>query len=205
MVVRSLVGAVAVVTLLGTAAAVLPEHSASKPAEASRSEPIFGRLAPPQSSSPTQASPEQADAAHQTLLKLAAYTVPADPEPAAAAPVPQSAAPTAPTPRVDTAVATSPPPTPGAQTESHPASVYQALLTPQSAPEPATTRQARHQDGAVNINKAPVAVLDHLPGAGRIGDAIVRRRPYRSIEDLVSRRVLRKAALARIRPFITVD
>lgn len=205
MVLRSLVGAVAMVALLGFVAAVLPEHSASKTAEASRLEPMFGRLAPPQSSSPAQAKPEQADAAHQTLLKLAAYTVPVDPEPIAAAPVPQPAAAMGATPRAETALATSPPPTPAARTESHPASAYQALLTPQSAPEPATTHQARHQDEAVNINKAPVSALDHLPGAGRIGDAIVRRRPYRSVDDLVSRRVLRKSALARIRPFITVD
>ncbi len=52
---------------------------------------------------------------------------------------------------------------------------------------------AKHPPGAaVNINNASVQVLDHLRGGGHIGQAIARHRPYRSIEELVNKRVLRR-------------
>lgn len=57
----------------------------------------------------------------------------------------------------------------------------------------------------LNINKAPANALDHLPGAGRIGQAIVRRRPYRTVDDLIHKRVLRASLFNRIRSSITVE
>jgi DNA uptake protein ComE-like DNA-binding protein len=73
------------------------------------------------------------------------------------------------------------------------------MLSPPTATPPVTS--SNH----ININRAPVAVLDHIPGGGRIGLAIARRRPYATIEDLVRKRVLRKTAFERIRWVIAVN
>lgn len=51
----------------------------------------------------------------------------------------------------------------------------------------------------VDINNAPVEAMDHLPGAGRIGLAIARHRPYRSVEDLLTKRVVRRSVYEKIR------
>jgi DNA uptake protein ComE-like DNA-binding protein len=55
------------------------------------------------------------------------------------------------------------------------------------------------REGAVDINVASVEMLDHIDGAGRIGRAIARHRPYRSVEDLVRKRVIRKDVFERIK------
>ncbi len=57
----------------------------------------------------------------------------------------------------------------------------------------------------VDINKATQTILDHLPGRGHIGHAIIAHRPYRSIEELVSRRVLRSSDFQRVRSQITAN
>lgn len=51
----------------------------------------------------------------------------------------------------------------------------------------------------VDINNATVEAMDHLPGAGRIGLAIARHRPYRSVEDLLTKRVVRRSVYEKIR------
>ncbi len=58
-----------------------------------------------------------------------------------------------------------------------------------AAPGPQAKRVSA---GGVNINNASVEALDHLRGGGHIGQAIARHRPYRSVEDLVKKRVLRR-------------
>lgn len=67
------------------------------------------------------------------------------------------------------------------------------------------TRTGATPGGGVNINTASVETLNHLPGAGRIGRAIVRHRPYASIKDLLDHRVLRAREYARIKPLLTVE
>ncbi|MCW6509762.1 helix-hairpin-helix domain-containing protein [Lichenifustis flavocetrariae] len=57
----------------------------------------------------------------------------------------------------------------------------------------------------ININTASTEVLDHLPGAGRIGHAIVTHRPYRAVGDLVRKRVLRTSDFQKIQSVIRVD
>ena len=57
----------------------------------------------------------------------------------------------------------------------------------------------------VNINNASIEALDHLAGAGRIGLMIVKHRPYRSIEDLLRKRVLRKSVYEKIRDHVAVQ
>ncbi len=45
---------------------------------------------------------------------------------------------------------------------------------------------------SININNASIEALNHLPGAGRIGQAIASHRPYHSVEDLLKKRVVRR-------------
>lgn len=52
---------------------------------------------------------------------------------------------------------------------------------------------------AVDLNTASIETMDHLDGAGRIGLAIARHRPYRSVEDLLSKRVVRRSVYEKIR------
>jgi DNA uptake protein ComE-like DNA-binding protein len=54
----------------------------------------------------------------------------------------------------------------------------------------------------LDINTASPDELDRL--AGRIGKAIVRGRPYQSIDDLVSKRVLNRGTFGQIKDRITV-
>ena len=54
----------------------------------------------------------------------------------------------------------------------------------------------------MDINTASSDELDRL--AGRIGKAIVRGRPYQSIDDLVSKRVLNRGTFGQIKDRITV-
>lgn len=51
----------------------------------------------------------------------------------------------------------------------------------------------------VNLNTASVEALNHIPGASNIGRAIVSHRPYRSVEELLSRRVLRSSDFQRVK------
>jgi DNA uptake protein ComE-like DNA-binding protein len=54
----------------------------------------------------------------------------------------------------------------------------------------------------VDINTAPSDELDRL--ARRIGKAIVRGRPYKSIDELVSKRVLTRGTFGQIKDRIMV-
>jgi DNA uptake protein ComE-like DNA-binding protein len=56
----------------------------------------------------------------------------------------------------------------------------------------------------VDLNKATLDQLNDLRGAGRIGRAIIRGRPYASSEDLVEKRVLRRSTYERVKDQITV-
>ncbi|MDX7953623.1 helix-hairpin-helix domain-containing protein [Lichenihabitans sp. Uapishka_5] len=51
----------------------------------------------------------------------------------------------------------------------------------------------------LDINTASVEALDNMAGAGHIGRTIVQHRPYRSVEDLVGKRVIRKSVYDRIK------
>jgi hypothetical protein len=58
-------------------------------------------------------------------------------------------------------------------------------------------------DERLDINTASIQQLDRA-GAGRVGKAIARRRPYNDIEDLVRRRVLTRADFKQIRDRLVV-
>ena len=58
----------------------------------------------------------------------------------------------------------------------------------------------------ISINSASLTQLELLPGVGPVTAAkIVERRPYSSVEDLVSRRAIGEATLAKIINLISLD
>jgi DNA uptake protein ComE-like DNA-binding protein len=67
-----------------------------------------------------------------------------------------------------------------------------------------SNRTAR-EGGTLDLNRATAEELDKLPGAARIGKAIVRGRPYSAPDDLVRKRILTKEAFARIKDQIAVS
>lgn len=60
-------------------------------------------------------------------------------------------------------------------------------------------------EAPVDLNKGSVEELNKLSGAGSLGRAIVRGRPYKSVEDLVKKRVVRRTAFERIKDQVTVQ
>ncbi|MCJ2054458.1 ComEA family DNA-binding protein [Methylobacterium sp. J-070] len=69
--------------------------------------------------------------------------------------------------------------------------------TANSANEPAAT------GGSVDLNSASVEQLNAL-GAGMIGKRIIEFRPYASVDDLVTRRVLKRSDVETIKGAVTV-
>jgi competence protein ComEA len=57
----------------------------------------------------------------------------------------------------------------------------------------------------ININSALVEELDTLPGVGKVtADKIIQNRPYESIEDLVTKKVVNKTVFEKIKEMITI-
>jgi DNA uptake protein ComE-like DNA-binding protein len=56
----------------------------------------------------------------------------------------------------------------------------------------------------VDLNTAPVVDLNRLRGGGNIGRAIVAKRPYAQVSDLLTKRVLSRAIYDRIKEQVTV-
>lgn len=63
---------------------------------------------------------------------------------------------------------------------------------------PSTVAAAAPSTRLINLNTASVEELNKLRGGGMIGRAIIRGRPYTSVEDLLAKRVLSRAAYQRI-------
>lgn len=57
----------------------------------------------------------------------------------------------------------------------------------------------------VDLNKGTVEELNRLKGAGSLGRAIIRGRPYKTVEDLVTKRVVRRTAFERIKDQVIVQ
>jgi len=56
-----------------------------------------------------------------------------------------------------------------------------------------------------DLNRAGLEELNRLPGISpQLAERIVKNRPYRKLDDLVSRRVLGKKQFARIRELVVV-
>lgn len=59
--------------------------------------------------------------------------------------------------------------------------------------------------GMININTADEAMLDSLPGVGKVtAGKIIANRPYGAIDDLLAKKVVGKAVLEKIRGEVTV-
>ena len=58
----------------------------------------------------------------------------------------------------------------------------------------------------VDLNRAGLEELRRLPGITReIAERIVRNRPYRKLDDLVTRKVLGKKQFARVRELVIIS
>ncbi|MCJ2069878.1 helix-hairpin-helix domain-containing protein [Methylobacterium sp. J-030] len=94
---------------------------------------------------------------------------------------------------------------------SDPAAQGQAPAQPQGQEAAAQAEVEKAEDSAgpralavVDLNTASVADLNRLRGGGAIGRAIVAKRPYTSVEQLLSKRVLSRAVYERIKDQVTV-
>ncbi|WP_244610297.1 helix-hairpin-helix domain-containing protein [Microvirga pakistanensis] len=68
--------------------------------------------------------------------------------------------------------------------------------SPPGEPDPAGER--------IDLNTATLAQLNALRNAGPVGRAIIRNRPYASVEDLVKRRIVRRSVYERIKDQVAV-
>lgn len=147
-------------------------------------------------------------------------------EPAAAQPLEATSAPTAPEAPAAAAVQTAQPsPQPSLFQAPEPPPAAPALqgaardappAPPSAAPRvsaPPTPRDevANAADNAgppatdlVDLNSAPLADLNRLKGGGAIGRAIVQHRPYASVDQLLSKRVLSRATYQKVKDQVTV-
>ena len=74
-----------------------------------------------------------------------------------------------------------------------------ASADPATPTTAAQTQQTAEASGkGVNINSASAEALNML-GGGRIGQTIVQHRPYKSVDELVKKRVLRRAVYDQIK------
>ena len=152
--------------------------------------------------------------------------------PAATAPPPRQVGPPVPVPsavpRRDTAVARPPAPAPLPAPAPMPApapqptveapAVAQSTAEPRSvAPESDASPPAGRAEvdaaadtagpralALVDLNTASVADLNGLRGGGSIGRAIIQRRPYATVDQLLSKRVLSRATYDKIKAQVTV-
>ena len=75
-------------------------------------------------------------------------------------------------------------------------------ITPTATP-PNEAAQAGAQ--GVNLNTASIEALNQIPGAGHIGRMIASHRPYRSVEDLLTKRVVRKSVYDPIKDQVAAE
>jgi hypothetical protein len=108
----------------------------------------------------------------------------------------------APTPQI------SPPPVPAVPSpEAPPPAAPQVSPSPtpaEDAAEIAADNAGPRATAIVDLNTASVAELNALKGGGMIGRSIVQKRPYTSVDQLLSKRVLSRATYERIKDQVTV-
>ena len=142
-------------------------------------------------------------------------TPPASTAPAVRQVGPPVPVPSTPPQREATAVRSpAPAPQPIVEAPSIPAPM---LEPPRAAPEPVAPRPAGRSEvdaaadsagpralALVDLNTASLAELNGLRGGGSIGRAIIQRRPYAAIDQLLSKRVLSRATYDKIKDQVTV-
>ena len=95
-------------------------------------------------------------------------------------------------------LADSPPLRPGIQAAEPPPSGRDAAGNASDAAGPRAV-------SVVDLNTGSLAELNGLKGGGMIGRAIVQRRPYTSVDQLLSKRVLSRSTYDRIKDQVTVQ
>ncbi|WP_026175597.1 helix-hairpin-helix domain-containing protein [Methylobacterium sp. 88A] len=181
--------------LAGLVQAFWPQGSDDPAPSVQRIEPT--KVTPPQ---PAPPPPERR-----------AEPAPSAPQPAA--PAPQAVLP--PSPIRPLPRQTPPAPPEGANSALDPAPLpYGGPVTPLAESPPlnaarSETQQASDNSGpaavsVVDLNTASVAELNGLKGGGMIGRAIAQRRPYASVDQLLSKRVLSRSTYERIKNQVTV-
>lgn len=147
---------------------------------------------------------------------------------ASAVPVPSTPAPARPMPASPTPAPAEPPvpapnPAPAPSLASPgPRSTQDQAFAPAPTPQPDPLPQPEPmavpgQDAAaaadatgpralsvLDLNSASLSELNRLQGGGAIGKAIIRSRPYSSVDQLLSKRVLSKSTYQRIKDQVTV-
>ncbi len=136
----------------------------------------------------SSAAPPLQDAPRPTASPQAA------PLPPSQLPPPVSAPALSPAPPVERAppAVEAPPPDPAAL----PSRQGGASVSADASPPPALS--------VVDLNTASLEELNGLQGGGAIGKAIIRARPYSSVDQLLSKRVLSKGTYQRIKDQVTV-
>ncbi len=80
-----------------------------------------------------------------------------------------------------------------------------AQLTSGSRAESVPAPAAPAVTTKVDVNRASLEEICRLPGIAReTGQKIIKHRPYRRLDDLVTRRVLSKKQFARVREYVSV-
>jgi len=74
---------------------------------------------------------------------------------------------------------------------------HASLAAPAAPESPAAT--------LVDLNKASFEELNSIKGAGALGRAIIKGRPYKSVDDLVKRKILRRTIYEKIKDQVTVQ
>jgi hypothetical protein len=139
-------------------------------------------------------------------LAEAAYVPPSGPQDAA--PVPMAASPLPPAGK-ETSAAPKPAETVFDQPErttSAPATDID--MTGTVAKHASLTEPARPESPAadlVDLNRASFEQLNSLKGAGALGRAIIKHRPYRSVDDLMRKKVLRRSVFEKIKAQVKVQ
>ena len=74
----------------------------------------------------------------------------------------------------------------------------------ESTPRSGETKQKARRV-KLDVNRVAASELSSLPGvSAELAERIVRNRPYRKLDDLITRKVLGKKQFARIRDFIVI-
>ncbi|KQQ12841.1 ComEA family DNA-binding protein [Methylorubrum extorquens] len=147
----------------------------------------------------------------EAAAPAAATVTPGRPSGAASAPPPtpvRVVKPAEPSPEPPRPIAEAPPPALPASPPADPApSPAPVARTAPLESDPVAEAEENAPPAAVSLidlNTASLAELNSLKGGGAIGRTIVQHRPYASVDQLLSKRVLNRATYQRIKDQVSV-
>jgi hypothetical protein len=181
-----------------------------RPHDSGTSEAPITRTAPETGAAGTQAAvPPAATRPVSPIAPAPLPQVAPAPAPTPTAPLPAPLPAPSPAPAPNAASPLSPPRTPAPSfpspdpdlgTVARPATPSAGEEAIDNAAETAGPRGV----AVIDLNTGSVAELNGLRGGGMIGRAIVQKRPYASVGELLSKRVLSRAVYERIKDQVTV-